>query len=223
VPAGAATGPIAVITPYGTATSATSFTVLAAPKFTSFLPASGPVGTNVVLTGTNFSGATKVDFKGVAATVFSIDNDAQITATVPAGAATGPIAVATPYGTATSAMSFSVIPAPKVTLKLSGLASGALKLGKRVTAEGKVTSTSHAGTYVKLNVQTKKSGRWVTVTTKSRLISATGTYGWKYKPLKKGSYRMQAQVAQTATHTAAKTAWREFKVTLPLKKNHAQA
>jgi hypothetical protein len=59
----------------------------------------------------------------------------------------------------------------------------------------------------------KKSGRWVTVKTKSRLISATGTNRWEYKPLKKGSYRMRAQVAKTARHTAAKTVWRKFKVT----------
>ena len=102
----------------------------------------------------------------------------------------------------------------KVTLKLSGLTSGALKLGKRVTAKGKVTPTRLAGSKVALTVQKKKkSGRWVTVKTKSRLISATGTYSWKYKPLKKGSYRMRAQVAKTARHTAAKTVWRKFKVT----------
>ena len=101
----------------------------------------------------------------------------------------------------------------KVTLKLSGLTSGALKLGKRVTAKGKVTPTSLAGSKVALTVQKKKSGRWVTVKTKLRLISATGTYSWKYKPLKKGSYRMRAQVAKTARHTAAKTVWRKFKVT----------
>jgi hypothetical protein len=101
----------------------------------------------------------------------------------------------------------------KVTLKLSGLTSGALKLGKRVTAKGKVTPTSLAGSYVKLKVQKKKSGRWVTVKTKLRLISATGTYSWKYKPLRKGAYRMRAQVAKTATHLAAKTVWRKFKVT----------
>ena len=51
------------------------------------------------------------------------------------------------------------------------------------------------------------------IKTKSRLISATGTYSWTYKPLRKGAYRMRAQIAQTATHTAAKTVWRKFKVT----------
>ena len=108
---------------------------------------------------------------------------------------------------------YVVLPAPKLTLKLSGLRSGAMRLGRRVTAKGKVTPTSLAGTYVKLKVQKKKSGRWVTVKTKLRLISATGTYSWKYKPLRKGAYRMRAQVAKTATHLAAKTVWRKFKVT----------
>jgi IPT/TIG domain/Proprotein convertase P-domain len=215
VPSGATTGTIAVTTPGGTATSAASFTVTvlpAAPTVSGFTPSSGPVGTTVTLTGTGLSGATGVKFNGVAAT-FTVNSATKITATVPAGATTGQVTVTTPGGTAASATSFTVVFRPKVTLKLSGLRSGAMRLGRRVTAKGKVTPTSLAGTYVKLKVQKKKSGRWVTVKTKSRLISATGTYSWKYKPLKKGSYRMRAQIAQTATHTAAKTVWRKFKVT----------
>ena len=187
------------------------YVLLLAPKLTSFTPTSGPVGTTVTLTGTHFTGATKVAVHGASA-VFSVNSATKITATVPSGATTGTIAVTTPGGSATSTASFTVIFKPKVTLRLRGLTSGALKLGRRVTAKGKATPTSLAGSYVKLKVQKKKSGRWVTVKTKSRLISATGTYSWKYKPLKKGSYRMRAQVAKTARHTAAKTVWRSFKV-----------
>jgi len=107
VPVGATTGPISVTTPGGTATSATSFTVILAPTISSFTPTSGPVGTVVTVTGTNFTGATALKFNGVAAS-FALDSATQITATVPAGATTGPITVTTPGGTATSAASFTV-------------------------------------------------------------------------------------------------------------------
>ena len=65
VPAGATTGPMSVTTPGGTATSATNFTVTAsAPTITSFAPTSGPAGTSVTISGTNFTGATAVAFNG---------------------------------------------------------------------------------------------------------------------------------------------------------------
>ncbi len=100
-----------------------------------------------------------------------------------------------------------------VTLKLSGLTSGAMRLGRSVTAKGKVTPTSLAGSKVKLTVQKKKGTRWVTLKSVTRTISATGAYIWKYKPATRGAYHMRATIAKTATHTAAKTKWRPFKVT----------
>ena len=98
VPAGATTGPIAVTDSEGTATSATNFTVTPSPvpTITSFNPTTGPVGTSVVITGTGFTGASSVTFNATAATTFVVNSNTQITATVPAGATTGPIAVTTP-------------------------------------------------------------------------------------------------------------------------------
>ena len=48
--------------------------------------------------------------------------------------------------------------------------------------------------------------------TAAATISATGSYSWKYKPAKKGAYRMKASIAKTAAHAAATTKWRTFKV-----------
>jgi uncharacterized repeat protein (TIGR03803 family) len=107
VPAGATTGSVTVTTPGGTLTSNKIFRVI--PVILSFSPASGPVGTQVTITGTSFTGATKVTFGGVKAT-FSVDSDTQIAATVPTGAKTGKIQVMTPGGTATSASDFTVTP-----------------------------------------------------------------------------------------------------------------
>ncbi|MBD0256937.1 MAG: IPT/TIG domain-containing protein, partial [Cytophagales bacterium] len=73
-----------------------------------FTPAAGPAGTVVTITGAHFTGATAVRFNGVAATEFQVLSAAEIKATVPAGATTGPIQVATPADTATSATAFTV-------------------------------------------------------------------------------------------------------------------
>ena len=120
--------------------------------------------------------------------------------------------IATSDGGATWGRQHGNVPSPTVTLKLTGLKSGAIKLGKRVTAKGAVTPTSLAGSQVKLTVQKKRSARWVTLKSVKRTISATGAYSWKYKPAKRGAYRMKATLAKTATHTAAKSKWRSFRV-----------
>ncbi len=78
-----------------------------APTISSFTPASGTAGTTVTINGSAFTGATAVRFNGVAAT-FTVTSGTQLTATVPAGASTGPIAVDTPAGTGTSSDSFTV-------------------------------------------------------------------------------------------------------------------
>jgi N-acetylglucosamine-6-sulfatase len=78
-----------------------------APSVTGFDPTSGAIGSSVTIAGSGFRGATDVTFNGASAARFSIDSDAQITATVPAGATTGPISVVTPEGTATSADGFT--------------------------------------------------------------------------------------------------------------------
>ena len=105
VPSGALTGPITVTTPDGSTTSSTSFSVI--PAVTSFSPTSGKAGTIVTISGSAFTGASSVSFNGVAAP-FSVTSYAQITATVPAGATTGPVAVTTVGGTGVSRSSFSV-------------------------------------------------------------------------------------------------------------------
>jgi len=109
VPVGAPTGPITITTPGGTVNTATNFTVASpAPTINSFTPTAGPVGTSVVITGTNFTGASIVRFGGVPATGFAVNSANQITATVPVGATTGPITITTPGGTVNTATNFTV-------------------------------------------------------------------------------------------------------------------
>ena len=105
VPAGALTGLVTVTSGSTTLSSLKTFKVL--PRVISFNPPSGPVGTAVTITGTGFTQTTGVKFNGTAAT-FTVNSDTQITATVPTGATTGKITVATKGGSASSSTSFTV-------------------------------------------------------------------------------------------------------------------
>ena len=68
-----------------------------APAITAFTPIGGGTGTQVTITGVNFTGATAVSFGGVAATSFTVVNSTTITAIVGTGA-TGAVSVTTPNG-----------------------------------------------------------------------------------------------------------------------------
>ena len=131
VPAGATTGSVVVATPGGTS-NGLPFTVAApAPSLSSLSPASGAVGASVVITGTGFTGATSVSFNGTAAT-FTVNSATQITATVPAGATTGSVTVATPGGTS-NGLPFTVLPpAPALT----NLSPSSGPIGTSVTITG---------------------------------------------------------------------------------------
>lgn len=83
-----------------------------APAIISFTPATGPVGTLVIITGTNLTGATAVSFGGMAATSFNVISDTQINAVAGAGAS-GSVSVTTPGGTVTLP-GFTLITAPVI-------------------------------------------------------------------------------------------------------------
>ncbi len=60
-----------------------------APTLTALNPTTGPVGTSVTLTGTNFVGVTGVTFSGMTATGVTTNSATSVTAVVPAGVALG--------------------------------------------------------------------------------------------------------------------------------------
>ncbi|MGI4864520.1 MAG: glycine-rich protein [Janthinobacterium lividum] len=82
--------------------------VASLPTLTSLSPTSGPVGSSVTLTGTNLTGAIGVSFNGTAATTFAVVNATTVTATVPAGATSGPVTVTTAGGTS-NGVAFTII------------------------------------------------------------------------------------------------------------------
>ena len=80
----------------------------APPAIYAFSPTSGITNVPVIITGTNFSGASQVAFNGTLAS-FNVDSDTQITASVPTNAGSGSISVTTSSGTAISTNTFTVI------------------------------------------------------------------------------------------------------------------
>jgi hypothetical protein len=76
-------------------------------SITDFSPTSGPVGTNVVITGTNLDGTRSVKFNGTSATPMTV-SATQVTAKVPPGATTGPIRVVTSASNSRTTANFNV-------------------------------------------------------------------------------------------------------------------
>jgi hypothetical protein len=103
--------------------------VVAPPIITEFSPASGFVGTSVIITGANLPNATSVEFNSVGATITS-NSDTQIIAVVPSGASTGKISVTNANGTAISENNFIVLP------KIDNFTPTSAFVGTEVTITG---------------------------------------------------------------------------------------
>ena len=76
------------------------FTYVAAPTVTNLSPNTGPAagGTSVIITGTNFTGATLVKFGNTNATSFIVNSATQITAVAPSGTSAVDVTVIVPIG-----------------------------------------------------------------------------------------------------------------------------
>ncbi|MCC6743283.1 MAG: choice-of-anchor D domain-containing protein [Acidobacteria bacterium] len=112
VPVGARTGPITVVTKGGRATSP-DVTIRerptsgpnpepspTGPVVLGFDPASAAPGEQIVISGRNFKDVTGVEFNGRQAARFRVLSEAEIRATVPAGATSGAVTVVTRSGRA---------------------------------------------------------------------------------------------------------------------------
>ncbi|HEX6384463.1 MAG TPA: IPT/TIG domain-containing protein [Anaerolineae bacterium] len=134
VPAGATSGPIGVSNSNGAGSSATHFTVIPTPSIASFSPMEGPVGTEVTITGSGFGGVTAVRFNGTPVVQFTVDSEAQIRATVPVGASSGPISVSDGANITVSGSDFTVV--VPVALTIGGFTPSNGPVGTIVTING---------------------------------------------------------------------------------------
>jgi len=95
-----------LINNFGSLTAATNQGV---PTIAALTPTAGPVGTTIIITGTNFLRTTSVTLNGVPLASFTVNSATQITVIVPLGATSGPLVVSTPVGNASAP--FTVTPA----------------------------------------------------------------------------------------------------------------
>jgi uncharacterized protein (TIGR03437 family) len=78
------------------------------PTISGVNPPSGAIGSNVTIIGANFTGVTAVKFANNLAASFTVNSDSQITATVPNGAASGPITISKPNCSDAQTASFTI-------------------------------------------------------------------------------------------------------------------
>lgn len=128
-----------------------------APTVTTLTPATGAVGTSVVIAGTNFraaQGTSRVTFNGVTSTP-TVWSDTSITAPVPAGATSGPVVV-TVGGQASNGVTFTVTPAPSI----SSLAPNSGAIGSVVTIAGANFGPAQGTGSVKFNTTVATVTSW---------------------------------------------------------------
>ena len=167
VPSGATSGPISVTVGAQSATSSDNFSVTTGssgpPTITGFTPGGGAAGTAVTITGTNFDTTVAnntVRFNDADQAVLSSASATQLSAVVPNYAASGPIAVRTPSGTAVSTDDFIVPPAgynyadiiARSRITIDG-ASGSLSIGT-TNKRGVALFNAHAGDFLSLQLST---------------------------------------------------------------------
>ncbi|WP_249644683.1 ice-binding family protein [Nocardia sputi] len=120
------------------------------PNLSGINPASGSAtgGTTVVLTGTNFTGATAVSFGGTPATSFTVNSPTQITAVAPAHAAgTVLVTVTTAVGTSNGvAFTYIAVPTLASVTPSSGPPSGGTVVVLTGTGLTGATAVSFGGT-----------------------------------------------------------------------------
>jgi IPT/TIG domain len=128
------------------------------PSIGSISPASGPVGTSVTITGTNFGGtqgSSTVTFNGTTASPTSW-NDTQIVAPVPSGATTGSIVITTAGGQATSSTFTVTVPAPTI----SSISPASGLIGTSVTITGTNFGGTQGSSTVTFNGTTASPASW---------------------------------------------------------------
>jgi hypothetical protein len=116
------------------------------PSITNLSPTSGPVGTSVTITGTNFGatqGTSTVTFNGTAASPTSWGGTS-IAVPVPSGATTGPVVV-TVAGQASNGVNFTVTP------KIDSLSPNSGPVGTSVTISGSTFGATQGTSTVTFN------------------------------------------------------------------------
>jgi RHS repeat-associated protein len=156
----------------GNSSSATeniTFSNAAAPTITSFSPTSGPIGTEITLTGSNFSAngtstpqvALRQQSGGNIGAPVASFTTTSISFVIPAGATSGPVTVTVSGQSATSAASLSVVASSSFSVS-AGPTSASVQQGTSTAYSVSLSSTSGFSQLASLSVSGVPTG----VTTK---------------------------------------------------------
>ncbi|HEY6169273.1 MAG TPA: hypothetical protein VI454_14625 [Verrucomicrobiae bacterium] len=154
VPTNAVTGAIVVSNFFtGTGTSASPFVVIGyGPYITNFTPGAGVSGNSVTIQGPHVNGGgyfpTNVSFNGVTSPSLNTATIGQVVASVPFGASSGPISVATLYGTNFSSSNFYLPPSITGIAPTSGVVGATVNItGQNFLDAAAVQFTGAAGAF----------------------------------------------------------------------------
>lgn len=139
VPNGAETGRISITNSIGMTQSQNDFVIVRTPQVMSFLPDSAAQGTAITIRGSNFRGANRVTFGGVAASSVQVVSDSEIRAVVASGGASGIVLVANPLDSGRSTQQFVFFPPPSIqsfTPTTSGAGSTLTLTGQNFSGAG---------------------------------------------------------------------------------------
>jgi len=141
-------GAIAVALALGVTAVLVTALPASASTITSFNPTCGLAGTLVTITGSGFTGMTDVLFNGTSSLTEVFGSDTSVTATVPAGATSGPITVETPAVDTPSTTSFIVAAAGVPTIASFAPTTGSVGSSVVITGTnfGCTTSVKFNGT-----------------------------------------------------------------------------
>jgi hypothetical protein len=175
VPLGATTGNV-VVTVGGLGSNGWRVTIIPAPAITSVSPSSGPIGTPITITGTNLDPSTVGGGAGFWEVFF-----------FPTGGCSGCLAIANPTGTSNTSITASV-PAGATTGKVAVMWSGITGIPSNFTVTGTLAPVADAGPNRSQYVVALGSTVRLDATPSYDLNGLPLTYQWSFSSIPTGSH-----------------------------------
>jgi len=173
---------VVLTTPGGTVTKAKFYTYIGTPTIVSIAPDEGDVGggTNITITGTNFTGATGAEINNVAVTNFVVVSATKITCTTPAGTAGAQaVDILAPDRNADAAGTYTY--GDKPSISTTTLPDGALKSDYTATTLAATGSPTFKATGLPAGLKLATTGEITGIPTKSGsfavVVTATNSFG----------------------------------------------
>lgn len=173
---------VVLTTPGGTVTKTKFYTYIGTPTIVTIAPDEGDVGggTNITITGTNFTGATGAEINNVAVTNFVVLSATKITCTTPAGTAGAQaVDILAPDRNADAAGTYTY--GDKPSISTATLPDGALKSDYTATTLAATGSPTFKATGLPAGLKLAATGEITGIPTKTGsfavVVTATNSFG----------------------------------------------